>query len=719
MTIASAIDKDGIPDRQEIVKSPATQESAPRRKLRVSVIGGVHITYGDQEIVLRNRKARAILGYLCLSQTGEEQREKLAGLFWSEFSEQNARATLRQAVHELREALLRAGCSALIGTRTTVGLLAGSFVVDLDEILSAVAARDASEALLRQERLAETLLAGFEDLDPSFHVWLMARRQALHDRLIRGLEEGYRDQTVDQRRRRLLAEATLLLDSTHEEACRIVMRCAAEAGETGAAIRAYDELYRLLDEDYDMEPSAATQELIAEIKQGKFDDAALALLEQDGTRLSYAAEMKQALVPPRRAAGVLSPVPVPSKPALFVDAFGMSGVDPDRVHLVEGFRIELIACLTRFREWYVSSTDLDGSGGQGDVQASARYAVITTAYQAGAAINVVMVLQERPSGLAIWGERFELRLDRWFEAQQRIVRRIAATLNVQLSTERLVRLSHMPDVSLESYDIWLRGQWVIRNFSAADWNRAVEMFAQGIEQAPGFSPLYSSLAQMNNAVHFVQPGMFRDPTKVARTLTLAQRAVALDPRDSRGELCLGWAFAMSKRYAAAEVHMDLACELNTNDPWTLVSAAMFHAFCGNVARAQDLSAQAMEMTLSPTPSHWVYEASIRYLRGDDEGTITAADRAQDALLTLPAWRAMALSNLGRLEEARRDLERFCEGVRANWISEEPPTDEMIWRWFLQVYPISRPELWKRLRDGVAALGMPVQGLIHSGAPVAD
>ena len=68
-----------------------------------------------------------------------------------------------------------------------------------------------------------------------------------------------------------MAQATLLLDPTHEEACRIVMRCAAEAGETGAAIRAYDELYRLLDEDYDMEPSAATQELIAEVKQGKYD----------------------------------------------------------------------------------------------------------------------------------------------------------------------------------------------------------------------------------------------------------------------------------------------------------------------------------------------------------------------------------------------------------------------------------------------------------------
>jgi DNA-binding SARP family transcriptional activator/TolB-like protein/tetratricopeptide (TPR) repeat protein len=689
------------------------QSGASDPKLVVSVIGGAHFSYGGREIELRNRKARAIFGYLALTPNGEESREKLAGLFWSEFSEQNARATLRQAIHEFREALEKAGCSALSGTRMTVALRPGSFTVDLDQVLAAVAAREAPEALLHQARLSETLLAGFDDLDQSFHTWLMARRQALHDRLIRGLEEGYRDQTLDQRRRRRLAEATLLLDPTHEEACRVVMRGAAEAGEIGAAIRAYDELYRLLDVDYDMEPSVATQELIAEVKQGKFDGPVVDVF--DDPPRSYTADMKQALVAPRRAAPPRDPPRIASKPALFIDPFGMSGIGPDSVHLVEGFRSELIACLTKFREWYVAETETGANDNDGR-RVSARYGVTTTAYQAGAAINVVMVLQERPSGLAIWGERFELRVDQWFEVQQRIVRRVAATLNVQLSTERLVRVSHMPNVSPGSYDAWLRGQWVMRHFDAGEWNRAVEMFAEGIEQAPSFSPLYSGLAQMNNGVHFVQPGMFRDPAAAARTLPLAQKAVALDPLDSRAELCLGWALAMCKRYPLAKIHMDLACELNTNDPWTLMSAAMFHAFCGDADRAGELSSRAMEVTLVPTPGHWVYEASIRYLRGDDEGTLAAADRAEHVSLILPAWRAAAMANLGRTDEARRVVEQFYQGIRANWINDEPATDQMIGRWFLQLYPISRLATWERLRDGLSGLGIPVDGVVHTGAP---
>ena len=597
----------------------------------------------------------------------------------------------------------------------TVGLRPGSYVVDLDDILAVVAGREAPEVLLHQERLAESLLAGYDDLDPSFHVWLMARRQGLHDRLIRGLEEGYRDQALDRRRRRQLAQATLLLDPTHEEACRIVMRCAAEAGETSLAIRAYDELYRLLDEDYDMEPSAATQELIAEVKQGKYDVAPAEDVPLEAT-LSYTAAMKQALVAPRRAAPAAEQRPLPPKPALFVEPFAMSGIGPDSLHLVEGFRIELIVCLTRFREWYVAGTEADVTGDDYSLRVSVRYGLITTAYQAGSAINVVMVLQERPSGLAIWGERFELRLHQWFEVQQRILRSIAATLDVQVSIQRLARMSHPSNVSPAWYDSWLRGQWVVRHFDAGEWNRAAEMLAQGIEHTPTFSPFYSCLAQMNNAAAFVQPGMFRDKAQAALTVSLAQKAVTLDPLDARAELALGWALAFSRRYELAKIHMDLACELNANDPHTLVSAGHFYALYGDVARARALSALAMETTLALTPRNWVYEANIRYLSGDDEGALAAADRTEDAVLTVMAWRSAALANLGRINEARREAERFYEGVRANWINNESATDRMITQWFLQSYPLRLRVTWQRLRDGLAAAGFAVEGLTHAEGP---
>jgi TolB-like protein len=423
--------------------------------------------------------------------------------------------------------------------------------------------------------------------------------------------------------------------------------------------------------------------------------------------------MKQALVAPRRAAPAAEAHPLPLKPALFVEPFAMSGIGPDRLHLVDGFRIELIASLTRFREWYIAGTEVDVTDDDYSLRVSSRYGLTTTAYQAGTTINVVMVLQERPSGLAIWGERFELRLNQWFEVQQRIIRRIAATLDVQVSTQRLARISSPSNVLPVWYDSWLRGQWVVRHFDAGEWNRAAEMLAQGIEHTPTFSPFYSCLAQMNNAALFVQPGMFRDPEQVARTVSLAQKAVTLDPLDARAELHLGWALAFGRRYGLAKIHMDLACELNANDPHTLVSAGHFYALYGDNARARELSALAMETTLALTPRHWVYEANIRYLGGDDEGALAAADRTDDAVVTVMAWRSAALANLGRIAAARREAERFKEAARANWINDEPASDDMIARWFLQSYPLRLRSTWQRLRDGLAAAGFAVDGLSHA------
>ncbi|HUB11381.1 MAG TPA: BTAD domain-containing putative transcriptional regulator [Acetobacteraceae bacterium] len=689
----------------------ALETAAPAPLLLVSVMGGATFLYGDREIRLRNRKGRAMLAYLALSETGEEQRERLAGMFWSEASEQHARATLRQAVHELREAMDAAGCPALIGTRMTVGLRAGSFRVDLHELLGAVAAGHAPDALLRQARLAETLLEGLDDLDPSFHGWVTARRQTVHDRLIRGLEEAYREASLPRRQRRRLAQAALLLDPTHEEACRVLMRCAAEDGEIGAALRAYDELYRLLGEEYDQEPSALTQELVAEVKQGKFDAA---VSSADGAVIS-AAEVNQAMVAPRDSAPRPQQQGIqPPKPALFLAPFAINGVDPDRVHLVEGFRFDLIACLVRFREWYVAGSDAEASNEHAGAPVASRYRLVTTAYQAGATINAVMVLEEQATGLAIWSERFELRIDNWSETQQRVVRRIAATLNVQLSIERLTRVSGVPDVSLEAHDAWLRAQSLLRHFSPENWNRAVTILAEAAERAPNYSPLYSSLVQMHNSVHIAHPGVLRDHAKEERTLALAQRAVALDPRDSQAELCLGWSLAMNKRYGQAQVHMGIACDLNPYDSWTLVSVALFHAFSGQVQQAQAMAARALEMSLLPSLRDWTYYATVCFLCGDDEKAVAAADLAQTMTPTLLAWRAAALWYLQRHDEAREDARQFLAVIRGNWFGVQPPTDAAIGRWLLHLYPIGHAPSWERLRAGVTAAGIPDGGMAHHG-----
>jgi tetratricopeptide (TPR) repeat protein len=341
-----------------------------------------------------------------------------------------------------------------------------------------------------------------------------------------------------------------------------------------------------------------------------------------------------------------------------------------------------------------------------------RYRIDTTAYQAGTEINMVMVLRDDTTGIYVWSESFRLGLNNWFEAQQRIIRRTATSLNVQLSAERLKRLAGEPDVSLDVHDRWLRGQNLLTKFEPESWQRAVIIFRDAIRKYPSFSPCYSSLVQMNNIEHIVHPGFFRDRDKAHTTLELAKAAVQLDPVDSRAHLCCGWSYAMALREAEAASHMELACELNDNDPWTLLSYAHYSAFSGSIEQARLRADQSLALSPAPTCLEWGYHAIIRFLYSDYVGALEACDRANDATQTLPAWRAAALFELGRIATAREEAQRFLNGMRSFWVGSSAPTDAAITRWLLQAHPISVSARWEALRQGLRGAGLPVEGIVQ-------
>jgi hypothetical protein len=158
--------------------------------------------------------------------------------------------------------------------------------------------------------------------------------------------------------------------------------------------------------------------------------------------------------------------------------------------------------------------------------------------------------------------------------------------------------------------------------------------------------------------------------------------------------------------------MQLACELNDNDPWTLLSSAHYDAFCGSIEQARLRAEQAL--TLSPAPSYieWAYHCTIRFLCGDYAGALEACDRANNVVQILPAWRAAALFYLGEPEQARQEAQRFVNGLRSYWVGSSAPTDEAVVRWVMQAHPISVNERWEALRQGLRGGGLPAEGIVQ-------
>jgi DNA-binding SARP family transcriptional activator/TolB-like protein len=681
------------------------RENAPR--LSVSLVGRFGLRLNGRTIELRTRKAAAVLGYLALSDTKHESRERLVGLLWSRSDEEKARASLRQVVRELRSVLEEAGFGGFAAERLMIGISIAQMEVDIESVLQQAENERVHPLLLDAPQLDERLLEGMDDLDPSFRVWVLAKRQTIHERLMRSLEAGLIGANVPRDTKKKFAAAIVNLDPTHEHACRYLMRAHAEEGDIAGALRIYKSLWDLLDRDYGMEPSPATEELVASIKLGVFEPP----LADRGAHAKNGVLAVRAIngsgLQPAPAASPLSNAPV--KTLLVLRPFAMHGIDEDHGHLVQGFSQHLAACLVRFREWSVvdraPAADLLPVTG-----AAPQYCIETTAYQAGAEINIVMVLRDDTTGIYVWSESFRLGLSNWFETQQRIIRRIATSLNVQLSTERLMRLAGEPDVSLDLHDRWLRGQNLITKFDPESWQRAVSIFRDAIRENPTFSPCYSSLVQMNNIEHFVHPGLFHDLEKARTTLELAKTAVQLDPVDSRAHLCCGWSHVMVGRGAEAAPHMELACELNDNDPWTLLSCAAYCAFCGSIEQAELRARQAHALSLAPSGLEWGYQSIIAFLCGDYAGAIEASGRAHGVIKTLPAWRAAALYELGDTETAREEAQRFLNGIRSFWVGSAAPTDEAVTRWLLQAHPININSRWEALRSALGGAGLPVESI---------
>ena len=546
----------------------------------------------------------------------------------------------------------------------------------------------------------------------------IGQRQTIRDQLIRNLEGALRAQIKITEIGRDIAVAIINLDQTHEEACRYLIRAHVEDGAIGSALKVYKNLWDLLDADYDVEPTQQTQDLIAEIKAALPFSGATGAAGTPAVPPDVPADNRPEVILPRAApsSGLNVDPQLAVREArliLSVGPFVLSGSDSKRDYLAQGFRRELIACFVRFREWHIR--DWTSAPADSPLQGPRdEFILDASGFETRKALHLVLTLRDGTTGTYLWSESLTLTLENWHQAQQNLVRRIASALNVHVSAERLSRIMSRQVADLKAYDIWLFGQATLLGFDPQRWDNAADLFRQVVQLMPDFAPAFSSLAQLNNSYHIVKPGTPRDANRTTQALAYAYEATRLDPLDSRSQLCLGWSHAMAKHYEQAMIYIPLARGLNDNDPWTLVSAANCYAFCGYDKEAAEIVDSMLERkaTVAPSALQWAYHTAVRFMIGDYEGCVAAADFAGDLNPNVPGWKAAALYHLGHKEKAAAELEHFYTVARTRWSVQEPATPAAMTRWFLHLFPIARPESWERLRAGIAGAGAPTDGLFH-------
>lgn len=672
-------------------------EQEGTRPVVIRVLDGFAAESATGELIpIKNRKACGLLAYLALNPRKSETRERLAGLFWSDKSEEQARASLRQCLKQLRGLLPANGEPAFRTERQEISLAPDRFGIDLQEIAEHLRRGAIGDELIYGRVAPERILYGLESLDQAFGAWLHVVRERWQHRLVDVLETYLRDSDADAATRERAAQALVQLDSTHEEAQRHLIRRFAEKGNTSAALKQYNELWDLLGAEYDMEPAEETQQLIAEIKSGAFPPA--------GQTHGLAAAAVAAVVP--RETTSVEPV---RRPVLELGPFLPGDPVQTDAYLIDGFRRVLIASLVRFRDWVV----VDGrrSGSHSNTTTSpdggVNYRIEGTYFEDQGGVNLVITLMDVATRQYIWSERYALTLESWSVAQRQIVMRMSAGLNVQVSAQYVAQHIADPEISTDAYNLWLQGYHLIWSWDPAVRNKAETMFRQVIEASPGFAPAYSGLASIYSSRHMISPGLLPDRSMLEEATRFAQTSVALDPLDVRSQVALAWSNAMIGRYEQAALHHRLAYDLNPNNPTTLFSCANGLSMYGDVEAGVRLSREAIQLSPIINPGQWAYLASTRFICGDYVGCVEAADLAEDVIPVTPGWRVAALGHLGWRERAAAAAEHFLDVTRRRWVGNQPYDEARAVKWFLQHCPVKNLDPRTRAQEGMTKAGLPV------------
>jgi DNA-binding SARP family transcriptional activator len=634
----------------------------------IGVVGPSRLTIDGVDTPVSSRKALAALVYLALQPTRSESRERMAALLWSDSGGDHGRAALRQTLRRLKADLGPAG--DMLDADRSMLRLNGPVRVDLIEAAEAAGRGEPPAMLSRDDADLGRVFADLEDLDPDFNLWIAVQRERLTAQLINRLEAALAAAETDTKRL-ALAEALTRADPTHEGACRAAMQAHLARGDTIQAMRVYERLWKVLDEELDVEPSEKTQALYVAIKQGQAQAPA---------------------PPPMGEPELLAPIAIvvePTPPSDFPEAYR---------YIAETFRQEMIGALARFRDWMV----IDGPRNAQSPPTYRAYALRIIMHDQQGAIAVSMTLAEHPTGRAIWSERQTATLDELVRLQQTALRHMAVALNVHLSAPRLQSARDIVGPMGRKYELWLQAQALTNEWSIDSRKRAEAILRDLIATTPGFKPAMVALAQNINARPIIFPGTRREPAAFEESLALSARAVAIDPLDCRAHLCRYWSHAMSDQHAAGLAHLALALDLNENDPWTIISAAVGFAFAGEIGRATQLVNEAREFGMRHSRAAQGYIATALYLCRDYQGSVAAAEIAGDVMIDQPAWAAACLMRLGDRSAAADAMELFFRLSAENWAGEGSPTEMMAIDWFVGSFPIRQPSVANELREALLA-----------------
>jgi len=640
-----------------------------------------------RSVLPRSRKTRALLAILALAPARPTLRSQIIGLLWSRREKEQARASLRQAVHELQDALKSVGPRCLLADRNHLALSGDRLWVD------AVAfCRTGPPQSGPLSWFQGTLLEDLQGIDPAFDRFLADENRRLLQ-VARTIGDSLLAEPHDADALLEVAEQVLKIDRGHEGAWRAMIAAHAERGERGLALAAFENCRAALAESHRLLPSPETQQLVAGIREHGATRRGLPAVAEP-------ARKSDTVAPVTRGPDVILRLGVMPLHALAGDHDGglSLGLTEEITTALARFRwISCVSCLSLVvirdnlsedsRSW--RSLDLD-------------FVLNGTVQRSGNRVRIIVRLTDvHAGGELVWADRFDREIDDLLDLQEEIAAQTVARIDLELllheSKRADIRRAEVP----RARDLLVRAIPTIYRLEQSEFRSAGEMLQDSLAIDPGNASAHAWLAYWH--LFQVGQGWAVDPVSATtRAAELAERAVVLDPGDARAltlaghvrgflgkrpyearvlharaidlnpNLALAWCFSgLSYSYLGdhpeAIRRMNQAQRLSPRDPHGFffdTAMIMPHLLHGDYDRAVEVGRRAIELNPGFSSSYKGYLAALGHL-----GRATDAREARARLMALEPGFSVAQAVARSPLACAEDVTRYAEGLRRAGLPE--------------------------------------------------
>jgi adenylate cyclase len=348
----------------------------------------------------------------------------------------------------------------------------------------------------------------------------------------------------------------------------------------------------------------------------------------------------------------------------------MSG-DPEQEYFADGIVEDILTALSHVRWLFVIARQSSFSykGRMVNVkqigrELGVRYVVEGSVRKIANRARITAQLIDAGTDAHIWADRYERDLRDIFALQDEITERIVSAVEPTVRTVEIKRALAKPTDSLTAYDCYLRALPYYHSQTRESVTRAEGLLQKAIDLDPQYSEALGTLTDCI-AVR-VANGWHQSRTRgTDEACEAARRALAVGPDNSTCLSAAAFAFAiLARRFEEACELADRAIDVHPNSTFVRNRAGAVYSNSGesDKAIAQFEAAQRMNPLDNKTSTFTFTVGSAAHLFARRfEESVRWGRRAMaitpDA--NIARWTtAAALGHLGRMEEARVEIDRI-------------------------------------------------------------